>query len=72
MIIKQVIRYDNAPWLEATWVDEEGINVKCRAYSGDQMNELRIDLGDDASDYESMIVQCEEDFSVWVPENVGT
>lgn len=64
MILKQVTRYTNAPALEATWVDEEGVSVKCRAYSGDQMDELRADLGEDVQQYGEMIAQCETDWSI--------
>ena len=63
MILKSLIRYTNSASLEATWVDEEGKPVKCRAYSGDQMDELRADLDSDAQQYEEMIAQCEVDWS---------
>ena len=62
MIIKSVIKYSNAPVLEATWVDSEGQQIKCRAYDGSQMNELRSDLGADAATYESLIAQCEAEY----------
>lgn len=81
MILKQVIRYDNAPVLEATWVEmvtlpmKEGspdalpvtqeIIVKCRAYDGAQMEELAIDLGEDASKYQELM---DEIAATWVSE----
>jgi len=55
VIIKQVIRYDNAPALEATWVDENDVVVKCHAYSNAQMAELAADLGDDAPQYQELM-----------------
>ena len=59
MIIKQVIRYENAPAIEATWADENGVVIKCHAYSDGQMDMLRADLGADAAQYESMIAEVE-------------
>ena len=61
MIVKQVIRYTNAPCLEATWVDENDVVIKCHAYSNhpEQMAQLRADLGADAAQYEDMIAEVE-------------
>lgn len=61
MILKQVIRYTNAPAIEATWVDENDVVIKCHAYSNnpEQMDMLRADLGADAAQYESMIAEVE-------------
>lgn len=59
MILSQLIKYENAPALEATWVDDNGVVVKCHAYSNAQMQELRADLGADAAQYESMIAEVE-------------
>lgn len=61
MILKQLIKYDNAPALEATWVDENDAVIKCQAYSNhpEQMAMLRADLGADAAQYESLIAEVE-------------
>ena len=61
MILKQVIRYTNAPALEATWVDESDVVIKCQAYSHhpEQMAMLRADLGADAAQYEDLIAEVE-------------
>lgn len=59
MILKQIIKYDNAPALEATWVDENDVVVKCHAYSNGQMAELRADLGADAAAHEALIAEIE-------------
>lgn len=61
MTLKQVIRYENAPALEATWVDENDAAIKCQAYSNhpEQMAMLRADLGADAAQYESLIAEVE-------------
>lgn len=59
MILKQVIRYTNADTLEATWVDENDVVIKCHAYSNhpEHMAMLRADLGADAAQYESLIAE---------------
>lgn len=57
MILKQLIKYENAPAIEATWSDEEGYNIKCRAYSVEQFDELRADLGESAAEYEALILE---------------
>ena len=59
MILKQIIRYENAPALEATWVDEADVVVKCQAYSNGQMDMLRADLGGDAAAHEALIAEVE-------------
>lgn len=61
MILKQLIKYDNADALEATWVDKDDVVIKCHAYSNhpEQMGMLRADLGADAAQYESMIAEVE-------------
>lgn len=60
MILKQLIKYDNANALEATWVDEKGQQVRCHVYSGEQMQELRNDLGNaDVAKYVDLISTCE-------------
>lgn len=61
MTLKQLIRYTNAPALEATWVDESDVAIKCQAYSNhpEQMAMLRADLGADAARYEALIAEVE-------------
>ena len=61
MILKQLIRYTNAPALEATWVDEDDVVIKCHAYSHhpEQMAMLRADLGADAVAHEALIAEVE-------------
>lgn len=67
MILKQLIKYDNAPVLESTWVDANDIVIKCRAYSSGQMNELRADLGAAAAEYEALIAEIEATYVPPVP-----
>ena len=61
MILKQLIRYTNADVIEATWVDENDVVIKCQAYSNhpEQMAMLRADLGADAAQNESLIAEVE-------------
>ena len=61
MILKQLIKYDNAPCLEATWVDENDVVIKCHAYSNhpEQMDMLRADLGADAAEHEALVAEVE-------------
>ena len=61
MILKQLIKYDNAHAIEATWADENDVVIKCHAYSNhpEQIAMLRADLGADAADHEALIVEVE-------------
>ena len=72
MTLKQVIRYTNAPALEATWVNENDVVIKCHAYSNhpEQMAMLRADLGSDAAQYEDMIAEVEATYVPPEPEPV--
>ena len=67
MILKQVIKYENAPAVEATWVDENDVVIKCHAYSNAQMDMLRADLGADAAQYEPLIAEVEATYVPPVP-----
>ncbi len=64
MILRQVIRYENAPVIEATWIDDKGTSVKCRAYGVAEFGELRADLGSDAAAHAALIAEVE---STYVP-----
>ena len=68
MILKQLIEYDNAPCLEATWVDEDDVVIKCHAYSNSQMDMLRADLGADAAQHEALIAEVEATYVPPEPE----
>ncbi len=72
MILKQVIRYTNAPALEATWVDENGVVLRCHAYSNhpEQMATLRADLGADAAQHEALIAEVEATYVPPVPPSI--
>ena len=70
MKLKQLIKYDNAPCLEATWADDNDVVIKCHAYSNHptQMAMLRAHLGADAAQYEDMIAEVEATYVPPEPE----
>ena len=70
MIVRQVIRYTNADAIEATWVDENDVVIKCQAYSNAQMDMLRADLGADAAQYEALIAEVEATYSPSPPQPI--
>lgn len=72
MILKQLIRYTNAPAIEATWVDENDVAIKCQAYSNhpEQMAQLRSDLGADAAEHEPLIAEIEATYVLPAPEPI--
>lgn len=71
-MIKQVIRYTNADAIEATWVDENDVVIKCQAYSNhpEQMAMLRADLGADAAQYEALIAEVEATYVPPAPQPI--
>ena len=68
MILKQIIRYTNADAIEATWVDENDVVIKCHAYSNGQMDMLREDLGADAAAHGALIAEVEATYVPPEPE----
>ena len=66
MTLKQLIRYTNADAIEATWVDESDVVIKCQASSNhtEQIEHLRIDQGTDLPNDEELI---DEVASTYVP-----
>ena len=67
MILKQVLYIDRANAIEVTWVDDEGVNVKCRSYAGEQMDELEADLGADAAAYADLIASTRAKVPPYIP-----
>lgn len=59
MILKTVIHYPATNSVEATWIDAEGVQIKCHSYADVQMDMLRADLGDDAATYADLISTVE-------------
>ena len=72
MTLKQLIRYTNAPALEATWVDENDVAIKCQAYSNhpEQMAMLRADLGAGAAQYGALIAEVEATYVPPAPQPI--
>ena len=72
MTLKQVIRYTNAAAIEATWVDENDVVIKCQAYSHhpEQMAMLRADLGAEAAPYEDLIAEVEATYVPPEPHSI--
>ena len=72
MIVKQLIRYTNSDALEATWVDENDVVIKCQAYSNhpEQMAMLRADLGTDAAQYEELLAELEVTYLSPAPPSI--
>ena len=70
MTLKQLIRYTNANALEAAWVDDADVVIKCQAYSNhpEQMAMLRADLGADTAQYEALIAAVEATYVPPVPQ----
>lgn len=68
--LKQVIHYQDTNSVEATWVDENDIQIKCHSYADVQMDMFRADaleLGTPLTDYEEMIAQVEAAIVPYVP-----
>lgn len=46
MILKQVIHYPDTNSVEATWVDENNVVIKCHSYADVQMDMFRKDISE--------------------------
>lgn len=55
MILKQVIHYPDTNSVEATWVDENNIPIKCHSYADSQMDMLETNLGAEAINHAELI-----------------
>lgn len=59
MHLSNVTHYASTNSVEATWVDEEGVQIKCHSYADVQMDMLRADLGADSASYADLIATVE-------------
>jgi len=59
MPLAKAIHYPDTNSVEATWVDTEGVQIRCHSYADVQMDMLRADLGDDAATYADLIATVE-------------
>ena len=69
--LKQVIHYPDTNSVEATWVDSEGVVIKCHSYADVQMQMFRDDVagfGGDIAEYEEMIAKVESNIKPVEPE----
>ena len=60
--LKQVIHYPDTNSVEATWVDSEGVVIKCHSYADVQMHMFRDDVaefGGNSTEYEELIALVE-------------
>ena len=56
--LKQVIHYPDTNSVEATWVDENDVVIKCHSYADCQMQMFRddiVELGGDIAEHERLI-----------------
>jgi hypothetical protein len=71
IIIKEVRQYTITNGCEVTWVDGDGVQVKCHSYDGTQMAMFRDDaaaFGTPLDDYEDMIADIESKIVPYVPQ----
>ena len=71
--LKQVIHYQDTNSVEATWVDEAGVIIKCHSYADVQMDMFKADiaeLGGDIAEYEELIALVESNIKPVVPEPI--
>lgn len=62
----KVIKYTNVPGtFEALWLDDEGKQVACVAYSGDQVDIFRSDVAKFGGDVDESLIA--EIAAEWVP-----
>jgi len=62
----KVIKYTNVPGtFEALWLDDEGKQVACVAYSGDQVDLFRADVAKFGGDVDESLIA--EIAAEWVP-----
>ena len=69
--LKQVIHYLDTNSVEATWVDSEGVVIKCHSYVDVQMQMFRDDVfefGGDVAEYEELIALVESNIKPATPE----
>lgn len=53
--LKEIKYFEDTQSIEATWIDENDVIVKCHSYANSQMNDLASDLGDDRAQYAELL-----------------
>ena len=69
--LKQVIHYPDTNSVEATWVDSEGVVIKCHSYADVQMDMFKADilnLGGDFAELEELTALVESNIKPVEPE----
>ena len=67
MNLKQVIHFPETNSVEATWVDDADVAVKCHSYADVQMDMLETDLGSDLEDHVDLIALVRSNIVPYVP-----
>ena len=71
--LKQVIHYQDTNSVESTWVDSDGVVIKCHSYADCQMQMFRDDVaefGGDIAEYEKLIALVESNIKPVEPESI--
>ena len=71
--LKQVIRYPDTNSVEATWVDENDVVIKCHSYADVQMDMFKADilnLGGDIAELEELTALVESNIKPVEPEPI--
>lgn len=71
--LKQVIHYPDTNSVEATWVDENDVVIKCHSYADVQMQMFRDDVaefGGDIAEFEELIALVESNIKPVEPEPI--
>ena len=69
--LKQVIHYPDTNSVEATWIDENGIVIKCHSYADVQMDMFKADIlnyGGDPREQADLIALVESNIKPVEPE----
>jgi hypothetical protein len=70
MNLKSIIHYPDTNSVEATWVDADGMQVRCQSYADVQMDMLTADLGADSSQHADLIATVRANIKPVVPPTV--
>lgn len=71
--LRQIIHYEDTNSVEVTWVDSEGVSIKCHSYADVQMQMFRDDVagfGGDIAEYEELVALVESNTKPAEPEPI--
>ncbi|MGE4337467.1 MAG: hypothetical protein AB7E55_16010 [Pigmentiphaga sp.] len=69
--LKQIIHYPDTNSVEATWVDADGVQIKCHSYADVQMDMLEADLGIDLPAHAALIATVRANIVPVPPPSAG-